>query len=175
MPRCWPWQIAIASASAASSGFGLHLRDLHGVSEDILSTFGRPLVRGFRHNGRRGDRVNGCHVDISIGSMRSGVVTIHRFHLSGHRIDLLRVCVCGAYAPRGSGKAEGSARTQNCTNLDTIIIIATLLHCQFLFRNSSKKYFAGIFYVLLCIKNNVYNGARKSAAFYKKKGSNHGE
>ena len=70
--------------STGSAGFRLHLNHFDFLTKQVFLATGSPFVGFLGHNGRRSDGVDGGYVGKRIGSMRSGVVTIHRFHFSCH-------------------------------------------------------------------------------------------
>ena len=74
-------QRAVHSASGA--GLGLHLRDADRLAEQVLTIMRSPIVRDFRHRGRRGDRVDRCHVAERISDMADSSIAVYG-HFLGH-------------------------------------------------------------------------------------------
>ncbi len=62
--------------STRRTGFGLHLYDLYGLSEDVLTAGCRPFVNQFCHGRRRCDGVNRRHFAEHVSDVRCGVVTV---------------------------------------------------------------------------------------------------
>ena len=68
---------------ARGARLGLHLRHMDGLSEQVFAIMRRPLVRNFRHRGRRGDRVDRRHVAERIRDMADGGIAVDG-HFRGH-------------------------------------------------------------------------------------------
>ena len=71
---------------AGGAGLRLHLNDLHGGAEDILLALGGPLVHIVGHGAGRSDGVDAGYLSERIADVCSGVVAVHGFELSCHRV-----------------------------------------------------------------------------------------
>ena len=71
--------------SAGSTGFGLHLGDFDRLAEQVLPVMGGPLVRDFRHGGRRGDGVDGCHIAERIRNVADSSIAVNG-QFDGHEL-----------------------------------------------------------------------------------------
>ena len=67
---------------ARSAALALHLRDAYLLAEQIDSAVGRPVIRDFRHRGRRRDRVDCRHVGKCIRDVGCGSVAVDGHGLS---------------------------------------------------------------------------------------------
>ncbi len=60
-----------------SPGFGLHLRDGHGLAEYIFPALSRPFIAELRHGGGGGDGVDGRGFAVGICHMSRGLIAVH--------------------------------------------------------------------------------------------------
>ena len=81
------------------AAFGLHLAYLHASAEDVLHALRRPLVNKVGHGARRGDGVNARHLGERVRHPCGGVVAVHGFELSRHRLSPLPCTTCEPYNP----------------------------------------------------------------------------
>ena len=58
------------------TGLALHLDDLHGLAEEVLTTAGGPLVDILGHRAGGGDGVDSCYLAEHVGHMRCSAVTV---------------------------------------------------------------------------------------------------
>ena len=65
-----------------SAGFGLHLSDADRLTKKILAIVRSPVVRDFRHRGRRGDRVDRCHFAERISDVADSGIAVNGHFLS---------------------------------------------------------------------------------------------
>jgi hypothetical protein len=61
---------------ACGSGLGLHFNDFNGLSEDIFTALGGPLVHELGHRRRRRDGIDGRDFREHVSHMGRSVVTI---------------------------------------------------------------------------------------------------
>ena len=68
---------------ACGAGLTLHLHDLHGLAEEVLTTAGGPLVDVLGHGAARGDGVDSCYLAEHVGYCRRSAVTVasHKFRV----------------------------------------------------------------------------------------------
>ena len=68
------------------AGLALHLDDLHGLAEEVLTSAGGPLVDLLGHGAAGGDGVDCCYLTEHVGNVRSGAVTVtsHEFLVFCH-------------------------------------------------------------------------------------------
>ena len=68
---------------AGGAGLALHLDDLHGLAEEVLTTAGGPLVDILGHRAGRGDGVDSCYLAEHVGYCRRSAVTVasHKFRV----------------------------------------------------------------------------------------------
>ena len=71
--------------SAGGAGFGLHFRNANSLAEQVLPVMGGPFVRDFRHGGRRGDGVDGCHIAERICNVADGGIAVNG-QFDGHEL-----------------------------------------------------------------------------------------
>ena len=64
------------------AGFGLHLRDADRLTKEILAIVRSPVIRNFRHRGRRGDRVDRCHFAERISDVADSGIAVNGHFLS---------------------------------------------------------------------------------------------
>ena len=64
------------------AGFGLHLRDADRLTKEILAIVRSPVIRNFRHRGRRGDRVDRCHFAERISDVADSSIAVNGHFLS---------------------------------------------------------------------------------------------
>ena len=67
---------------AGGAAFRLHLRDPHGLPEDVLPALGAPLVHMLGHGGGRRNRENRRDIGEPVGNVGRRVVPVHGFHFS---------------------------------------------------------------------------------------------
>ena len=74
------------------TGFGLHLLNLNGSTENVLDTLSGPLINIVCHRAGRCDWVDTSNFREGIRNICGSVVTVHGFHFSFdcHRNDLLK-------------------------------------------------------------------------------------
>ena len=69
---------------AGSAGFRLHFNHFYLMAKNVLFPLRRPFVYIFRHRRAGRDRVNRRYFGKSVGNIRRGFVTVHRFHQFCH-------------------------------------------------------------------------------------------
>jgi hypothetical protein len=69
---------------ARGAGFGLHLADVHHLSENVFQALGGHLVGDLAHGRGRRDRVDSRSLTHGIGHMRGGRVAVHGLHFFCH-------------------------------------------------------------------------------------------
>ena len=76
---------------AGGTGLALHLDDLHGLAEEVLTTAGGPLVDILGHRAGGGDGVDSCYLAEHVGHMRRRAVTVtcHEFFFFNHCVNVL--------------------------------------------------------------------------------------
>ena len=66
-----------AMHSTGGTGFGLHLSDADSLTEQVLTIMRSPVIRNFRHRGRRGDRVDRCHFAERISDVADSGIAVN--------------------------------------------------------------------------------------------------
>ena len=68
---------------AGGAGLALHLDDLHGLAEEVLTTRSGPLVDILGHRAGRGDGVDSCYLAEHVRHVRRSAVTVasHKFRV----------------------------------------------------------------------------------------------
>ena len=66
---------------AGGTSLGLHLHDLHGLTENVFSAASSPLVDVLSHRGRGRDRIDSGDFAEHVGNMGRSLVTVtsHKF------------------------------------------------------------------------------------------------
>ena len=64
------------------TSLGLHLNDLYGVAEDVLTTGSSPLVNVIGHGAGRGNGVNASNLGKGIADVGGSGVAVHGFKFS---------------------------------------------------------------------------------------------
>ena len=62
---------------AGGAGFRLHFRNAYGLAEQVFPIMGGPLIRDFRHGGRRGDGIDGCHIAERVRNVADGGIAVN--------------------------------------------------------------------------------------------------
>ena len=75
-------QRAMHSTSRAS--LGLHLGNTDSLSEQVLAIMRSPVIRNFRHRGRRGDREDRGHIAERIRDMADSSIAVNGHFLNSH-------------------------------------------------------------------------------------------
>ena len=75
------------------AGLALHLDDLHGLAEEVLTTAGGPLVDILGHRAGRGDGVDSCYLAEHVGNVCCSTVTVtcHKLFFFCHKLKRLRI------------------------------------------------------------------------------------
>ena len=79
---------------AGGACLGLHLDNLHGVTEDVLAARGGPLVDAVRHGAGRSDGVDARHLGERVRYVRGRGVTVHCLEFSRHFERFLLMSTC---------------------------------------------------------------------------------
>ena len=67
---------------AGGAGFGLHLGDADRLAEQVHAVMRGPVIRNFRHRGRRGDGVDRGHVAERIRDVADSSIAVNGHFLS---------------------------------------------------------------------------------------------
>ena len=67
---------------AGGAAFRLHLRDPHGLPEDVLPALGAPFIHMLSHGGGRSNREYRRDIGESVGNVSRRVVPVHGLHFS---------------------------------------------------------------------------------------------